>query len=433
MSQILEPQRILIIGGGGREHALYWKLSKSPMAGEILVMPGNAGIPESSRIKTVDVSDFSEILHVVQLLQIDLVVVGPEQLIVDGLGNYLYDQAPKVRFFGPSKKAASLEGSKAFCKSFCERHLIPTADFRIAFTIDQARAIVEEWGVPIVIKADGLCGGKGVTVATTFADAHKALDDLFVNQVHGNAGEMVVIERMLVGRECSVMALCDGKNIELLSPARDYKRLRSGAEGLDNPNTGGMGAYSPLPDVDDSMLARIRSEILMPIVTGMMKEGRVYKGLLYAGIMVTKEGPMLLEVNCRPGDPETQAVLPRLTSDLLPYLFAVCTGTLDDMKPLEWSDKFLLCVTEVAEGYPASTYKKGDVIEGLSDASESPYAYVFHAGTEVGPNGEVLTKGGRVLNIVGSGRNIREASDNAYMAANCISWPGKYHRTDIGK
>ncbi len=419
--------RVLIIGSGGRESGLYWKLSQSIQAKAVFVMPGNAGIIDAQRVIGVDVKTFSDVRDVIHALNINLVVVGPEQPLVDGLGDYLAEMAPEVAFFGPSKKAAQLEGSKAFCKQLCTKYGIPTAGYEVVTLVADAQAVIGKWGAPIVIKASGLAAGKGVTMAMTVEDAYKAVDNLHASK----PGEDIVIEEMLVGGECSAMVLCDGDTFEMLALARDYKRLRSGPEGPDNPNTGGMGAYSPLPDVSDAMKSRIRTEIIAPLVAAMKAEGTPYKGVLYAGIMITEHGPMLLEVNCRFGDPETQTILPRLESDLLPHLLAVTNGTLGKMEPLLWSTQRSVCINMVSGGYPGKP-KTGYRIEGLQEASKLFNVQVFHAGTETIAGGEVITAGGRVVSVVGMGEDWASAMCKAYRGVDEINWLNEYHRTDIG-
>jgi phosphoribosylamine--glycine ligase len=423
--------RTLIIGNGGREHALYWKLSQSPLAEVTQIMPGNAGIPSVYRLQGIDTNSFSAVLEAITMFEIDLVIVGPEKLLVEGLGDYLAEMAPQVLFFGPSKKAARIEGSKLYCKQICTKYGIPTAEYEYASDIHSAHLLLEKSSTPIVIKADGLCAGKGVVIADTFKEAIVTLEKFLVEGIHGDEGKTVVLERKLEGDECSIMALCDGENIVVMQPARDHKRLRAGSDGPDNPNTGGMGAYSPVPDVDIAMQLRIRQEILEPLVKAMQAEGVPYKGVIFAGIMVTKEGPMLLEVNCRFGDPETQTLVPRIESDLLPYLVAVCNGTLGEMEPLEWSKDYSVCVNKVSRGYPAKP-ETGFVIEGLFEASSCFHAHVFHAGTEL-KGDKFVTADGRVLGVVGKGKNLREACVHAYEAADLIDWDGAYQRDDIGK
>jgi len=422
---------VLILGSGGREHVLYETIKQSPLVGRTHVAPGNGGIPLEDQVR-IDINAFSEVLQTIEKLDIGLVVVGPEKPLVDGLGDYLREMAPSVHFFGPCKGAAQLEGSKAYTKRLCTKYGIPTADYKITNDMDHAISIFMSWGVPIVIKADGLCAGKGVVIANNLEQANDAAYRMLIAKKLGKAGETIVIERKLEGVECSVMAVCDGTIALELELAQDYKRLYDGADGPDNPNTGGMGAYSPM-QVGPVNRGIISKQIIEPLLKALREEGFPYKGVLYAGIMLTKEGPMLLEVNCRFGDPETQVVLPRLQSDLVPYLIAAAEGKLNSLPPLLWSSEHAVCVTMVSGGYPGK-YITGMSIKGLGDISvrKEDGEYIFHAGTKLVEKDKWVTSGGRVLNVVGLGADRENAAETAYDIVDFITWDDEYHRNDIG-
>ncbi|MFN0262617.1 phosphoribosylamine--glycine ligase [Tepidamorphus sp. 3E244] len=408
---------VLLIGGGGREHALAWAIAKSPMLGKLFCAPGNAGIAAVAECVTVDVSDHASVENFCKMMSIGLVVVGPEAPLVAGLADDL--RAAGIPVFGPSREAAQLEGSKAFTKSLCDRHNIPTARYRHFNDISDARAWVEQEGAPIVIKADGLAAGKGVTVATTVGEALTALDDCMAG------GGEVVIEECLVGEEASFFVLSDGTSILPLATAQDHKRAFDGDEG---PNTGGMGAYSPAPVMTPDLVNKAIQRIVEPTVKGMAAEGMPFAGVLYAGLILSDEGPKLIEYNIRFGDPECQVLMARLDSDLLEILLAVAKGELDGVTA-NWRDDTALTVVMAANGYPGS-YEKGSKIEGV-EAIDEDEAIVFHAGTA--RNGEdLVATGGRVLCVTGLGKDVTEAAAKAYAGVGKIHWPGGFNRTDIG-
>ncbi len=405
--------RVVIVGKGGRESTLTWAMGKSPLVDEIL---GETG------------SDIDEIVSHALEDRADLVVVGPEVPLVAGLVDQL--EGVGIPAFGPSAAAAMLEGSKIFMKELCSQHSIPTARWCWTSQIGQAIDLIRIWGTP-VIKADGLCGGKGVFVAENAEEAIGAARLMLVERVYGMAGSHILIEDRLKGKECSMMFLCQDEVAIPLPPARDYKRAKDGDKG---PNTGGMGAYSPLPDVDDALVEEVRQRIILPTLRAMKARGTPFRGILYAGLMLTEEGPMLLEYNVRFGDPETQVVLPRLDSDIVPYLLAIATnepGALARLGPLAVRSGAAVCITLALQGYPDSKkYKTGYPITGLAPEIR-PRSLVFHAGTERGENGEWRTASGRVLSVVGLGDTLTMARLRAEDRAAEIMYHGKYHRTDI--
>ncbi len=416
--------KILIVGGGGREHALAWKIAQSPRAEKIWAAPGNAGIAEVAECVPVGVEDVDALLAFTWEARPDLVVVGPEAPLVKGLADRLEEAG--FRVFGPRAKAARLEGSKAFAKAIMQRHGIPTAAYEIFDDPDAARAYLREREAPLVLKADGLAAGKGVVVAQSREEALEALDAFMVRRTLGRAGARLVIEECLEGEEASFLALTDGRRIIPLASSQDHKRLADGDRG---PNTGGMGAYSPAPVVTADEHEKIMARVMRPIVEALEKEGAPYRGVLYAGLMVKDGEPSVLEFNVRFGDPETQPLLARMQSDLLPLLLAVAEGDLGHLK-FTWDPRPAVCVVMAAEGYPTDP-RKGAVIEGLADAARLPDAMVFHAGTR--REGErVIVSGGRVLGVTALGGNLAAARDRAYEAVGKIRWPGEQHRTDIG-
>ncbi len=414
---------VLIIGSGAREHALYETVRKSPLVGRVLCTPGNGGIPLEDRRNVKD-SDFVGIFKLIEDEGVGLLVIGPEGPLVAGLADSLEIFGIGVRVFGPHKAAASLEGSKIFTKTYSDRWNIPTAKFEYTDDFDVAKEIIRRTGFR-VIKADGLCSGKGVTVADSEAEAIKAAHQLLVGRIQGNAGTRILIEERIIGRECSVMAFCDGSDAVLLPAARDYKRAYEGDTGS---NTGGMGSYSPLLDVGDRELAQIKEEIILPTLRGMADLSTPYHGLLYAGIMHTKDGPMLLEYNVRFGDPETQVVLPRVLSDIVPYMLATCErGGLSKLPPLRESSQVALCTVLVSDGYPEK-YEVGFPITGAYKAEYK--ALILHAGT--GRTPELVTTGGRVMSCVGLGDTFETARERSYEAADLIHFKKKRYRKDIG-
>jgi phosphoribosylamine--glycine ligase len=416
--------RILVVGSGGREHALCWAIGASPLCDKLYCAPGNAGIATEAECVAVAAEDIDGIVRLAREKAIDFVVVGPEAPLVAGLADRLEEAG--IKTFGPSQAAAALEGSKGFTKDFCARHNIPTGAYRRFRQRDAARAYVKEMGAPIVVKADGLAAGKGVTVAMTVDEALAAIDDAMVENRFGQAGIEIVIEEYLDGEEASFFALCDGEHALPLGAAQDHKRVGDGDTG---PNTGGMGAYSPPPVVPPAMAERIMREVINPTVAGMKADGHPFKGVLFAGLMMTKKGPQLIEYNVRFGDPECQVLMPRLKSDLLPALIASRDSGLKNFD-LRWHDKAALCVVMASNGYPGD-YKKGSEIRNLAAAEKVPNVTVFHAGTKADGN-RILATGGRVLGVTATGSTIAAAQEAAYKAVDAIDWPGGFCRRDIG-
>ena len=410
---------ILVIGSGGREHALYWKLSESPQTEQIYAIPGNPGMGASAAIA---LDDHAAILRFVKEHEIGLVVVGPEVPLMNGLVDKL--EAAGIRTFGPRANAAEIEGSKSFAKDLMKKYGIPTARYEVFTAAEPARAYIRQEGAPIVVKADGLAAGKGVIVAMTEQEALDAVDAIMEDHSFGDAGARVVIEEFMEGEEASLLAFTDGTTIRPMISAQDHKRAYDGDRG---PNTGGMGTYAPAPVMTPEMTERAVEEILKPTIAAMAKEGRTYRGCLYLGLMVTADGPKVVEFNARFGDPETQVVLPLLDSDLVAIMCACADGTLADV-PIRWKDGAAVCVVLASGGYPGH-YDKGQEIHGLADA-EAMGALVFHAGTAM-KDGKLVTNGGRVLGVVGRGADISSAVDAAYAAATKISFKDAYYRKDI--
>ena len=414
---------VLLIGGGGREHALAWKLAQSPLLGTLYCAPGNAGIAAVAELVTLDVSDHGAVAAFCNDKEIGLVVVGPEAPLVAGLADDLEAQGIKV--FGPSKAASQLEGSKGFTKDLCAEFGIPGAAYGRFSEPMSAKAHVESQGLPIVVKADGLAAGKGVVIATSHFEAHSAIDACF-SGAFGEAGAEVVVEEHLSGEEASFFALVDGETALPLATAQDHKRAHDGDTG---PNTGGMGAYSPAPVMTEALCARVMDEIIRPTVAAMAARGMPFKGVLYAGLMIQDGAPKLIEYNVRFGDPEAQVLMMRLKSDLLPALLATADGTLGGFA-LDWHDEAALCVVMAAKGYPGS-YKTGTEIKGLEEAGADPDVEIFHAGTKQDGD-HVLAAGGRVLGVTARGADIAQAQARAYAAVDKIDWRGGFCRHDIG-
>ncbi|MBT3287449.1 MAG: phosphoribosylamine--glycine ligase [Victivallales bacterium] len=410
--------KVLVVGGGGREHALVWKLQQSPQVEQVFCAPGNPGMKDAT---PVALSAIDELADFAASEGIELTMVGPEVPLCDGIVDAF--RAKGLRIVGPDKKAAQLEGSKSYAKEFMARHGMPTAACGVFTEAEPALAYVRGQGAPIVVKADGLAAGKGVIVAMTLAEAEEAVRDCFSGRF-GEAGARVLIEECLFGEEASILALADGKTIVPLASSQDHKRLGEGDTG---PNTGGMGAYSPAPVVTDELWETINREVLDRFLAGCQADGLDFRGVIYAGVMVTESGPKLLEFNVRFGDPETQAVLMRLDSDLADALVATADGKLDEVE-LAWSDDPAVCVVLASGGYPAS-YEKGLPIAGIEEA-EATGAVVFHAGTKV-VDGQLVNNGGRVLGVTARGADLRTAVDNAYRAVDCISWQDVCCRRDI--
>ncbi|HEX7533162.1 MAG TPA: phosphoribosylamine--glycine ligase [Methyloceanibacter sp.] len=414
---------VLLIGGGGREHALAWKLKQSPLLDQLYCAPGNAGIAAVAECVALAVADHDAVIRFCKEKDIALVVIGPEVPLVAGLADDV--EARGIKVFGPSRAAAELEGSKGFTKDLCAEYGIPTASYRRFADAADAKAYLAAQTLPIVIKADGLAAGKGVTIATTREEALEAIDACFEG-AFGAAGAELVIEEFLDGEEASFFALVDGETALPLATAQDHKHAYDGDQG---PNTGGMGAYSPAPIMTPELIARTMDEIVLPTVAAMRARGTPFKGVLYAGLMIKNGAPKLIEYNVRFGDPEAQVLNLRLKSDLLPALLAVAEGDLGDLA-LDWHDDASLCVVMAARGYPG-TPLKGTEIKGLDEAGADPAVQIFHAGTRR-DGARIVADGGRVLGIAARGKDIREAQRRAYAAVDRIDWPGGFCRRDIG-
>jgi phosphoribosylamine--glycine ligase len=416
---------VLIIGSGGREHALAWSLKKSPLLGKLYCTPGNAGIEEVATCLPVAQDDVPGLVKAARDNQIDFVVVGPEVPLALGVADALRKE--KIPVFGPNKDAAQIEGSKGFMKDLCARAGVPTAEYKRFTDVEAARTYAQQKGAPIVIKADGLAAGKGVTVAMTMDEALAAINDAMVGGAFGAAGNELVIEEYMEGEEASFFALIDGPNVLAFTHAQDHKRAFDGDKG---PNTGGMGAYSPAPIVTPDIQKKVMEQMILPTAKALNDAGMPFCGVLFAGLMITKMGPRLIEYNARFGDPETQVMLPRLKSDLLDALYKCATGKLNEVT-LEWKDETALCVVMAAKGYPG-TYQKGTVIKNLDKANAVPKAVVMHAGTKRNASGDITAQGGRVLGVTGFGPSITDAKAAAYRAVDAIDWPEGFCRRDIG-
>lgn len=418
--------KVLVIGNGGREHALAWKAAQSPLVTKVFVAPGNAGTALEPNLENINIkaNDISGLLNFAQQQQIDLTIVGPEVPLVLGVVDSF--KKAGLNIFGPTKSAAQLEGSKAFTKDFLARHQIPTAEYQTFTEIDPAIAYIRDKGAPIVIKADGLAAGKGVIVAMTLEEAENAVRDMLAGNAFGDAGHRVVIEEFLTGEEASFIVMVDGKHVEPMATSQDHKRVGDGDTGL---NTGGMGAYSPAPVVTDDVFTKVMEQIIYPTVNGMAQEGNVYVGFLYAGLMIDKQGnPKVIEFNCRFGDPETQPIMMRMQSDLIELCLAAVNGQLSTVKS-KWDRRPALGVVMAAGGYPGE-YNTQDTIMGLPTESTSN-CKVFHAGTSF-EKGHVLTNGGRVLCVTALGDSVLEAQQRAYQQVDKIHWHGCFYRHDIG-
>jgi phosphoribosylamine--glycine ligase len=415
--------KVLLIGSGGREHALAWALSASPLLTKLYCAPGNAGIAEVAECVPIAAMDFDKLVGFAKEKKIDFVVIAPDNPLVGGLWDRF--EAEGIRASGPSGKAAILEGSKGFVKDLCREVGIPTAAYQRFRDAAPAKALADTLGLPVVIKADGLALGKGVIIAETKADADKAIDFMFEGGF-GESGSEVVVEEFMAGEEASFFALCDGETAIPLAGAQDHKRAFDGDKG---PNTGGMGAYSPAPVLPPSLQDIAMDKFIRPTVAAMNKHGRKYQGVMYLGLMITKDGPKLVEYNCRFGDPECQVLMPRLKSDLLTALIATRDGQLHNLD-LRWSDETALTVVMASKGYPGN-YAKGTEIRNLDEASRVEGVQIFHAGTEL-RDGKLLAVGGRVLNVTAVGKDVAEAQARAYKAIDLIDWPGGFCRRDIG-
>ncbi|MBO6587143.1 MAG: phosphoribosylamine--glycine ligase [Gracilimonas sp.] len=415
---------VLLLGSGGREHALAWAMAQSPSMNKLFIAPGNPGTAEVGENVNLSISDFDQVWDFIQANDINLTVVGPEQPLVDGIANFLETKSHPV--FGPKLQAAMLEGSKEFAKEFMQRHNIPTAAYKVfdQNNFDEAADYIKKQGkFPVVLKADGLAGGKGVFIPETEAEAMEVLEELKTSDSLKDAASRLVIEEFMIGEEASVFAISDGESYKVIGNAQDHKRIGEGDTGL---NTGGMGAYSPAPVVSTGILDRVEREIIEPTISGMKEEGNPYAGILYCGLMITKEGPKVVEYNCRFGDPECQVILPRLKADMLEVIVA-CTESKLDTVNIDFDDEVKCCVVMASGGYPES-YEKGKVITGLDDVKN---AILFHAGTKK-EGDQILTNGGRVLNVVGSGKDLQTAIDNTYAEVKKIAFDKAYYRSDIG-
>ncbi|MBE9504345.1 MAG: phosphoribosylamine--glycine ligase [Proteobacteria bacterium] len=417
--------KVLVIGSGGREHALIWKIQQSPKVSHTYCAPGNAGIAEIAETVNLSASDIEGLARFASKNEVDLTIVGPEVPLTMGIVDLFEKSGLKI--FGPSKKAAEMEGSKSFSKEIMKKYGIPTAAYESFTSKEEALTYIDRVGAPIVIKADGLAAGKGVVVAMTVEEAKAAVHSIMGEKVFGSAGNSVVIEEFMEGEEASILAFSDGKNVAMLPSAQDHKPIFDDDYG---PNTGGMGAYSPAPVITKEMEKEILETIIIPTIKGMASEGRAYKGILYTGLMITDKRPKVVEFNARFGDPECQPLMMRMESDIIPVMEASTDGTLDKVD-IKWKEGASVCVVMASKGYPGS-YKKGQVISGLDTLKKEENVFVFHAGTK--ESGEdVVTNGGRVLGVTATGENVKNAITRAYGAVHKINWDGAYFRKDIGK
>jgi phosphoribosylamine--glycine ligase len=417
--------KVLVIGSGGREHALVWKIAQSRRVEQVFCAPGNGGISRIARCLAITATDLEGLARFCKDEKVDLTVVGPELPLTMGIVDLF--QKEGLTIFGPSKGAAQIEGSKAFAKDLMKKYNIPSAKYRAFDNRDAAAAYIKQEGAPLVVKADGLAAGKGVILCETVAEALAALDLIMVNREFGAAGDRVIIEERLEGEEASFIAFSDGEHVLPLATTQDHKAVSDGDCG---PNTGGMGAYSPAPIVTPEVHERIMREIMIPTINAMAAEGNPYRGVLYAGVMIKEGIPKTLEFNCRLGDPETQPIVMRMQGDLIPLMKACIAGNLAAAE-IAWDSQAAVCVVMAAHGYPGA-YEKGRRIHGLETVEQMPGVYCFHAGTVV-EHGEYLTAGGRVLGVTGLGQGIRQAIDNTYQAVSAITWEGAHFRTDIGR
>jgi len=416
--------RILVIGSGGREHALVWKIAQSSQVKQIFAAPGNAGIAEIAKCIDIAVDDISVLIKFAKENRIDLTVVGPEASLVKGIVDEF--EKENLKIFGPTALAARLEASKVFAKQIMVKSGVPTAHCEIFNDSQQAKDYIVGLAMPIVIKADGLAQGKGVIIAQSQEEAISAISSIMEEKIFGESGKQVIIEECLIGQEASILVLCDGENFVPLASSQDHKRIFDNDQG---PNTGGMGAYSPAPIITDKLMKKILKEIIKPAVKEMLKIGCPYKGVLYAGLMITKEGPKVLEFNVRFGDPETQAILPRLKDELVEIMLAVIEGGLGKVK-LSWTKESCICVVISSGGYPGE-YQKGKEISGLTELKDKEGIAVFHAGTKI-VDGKILTNGGRVLGVTALGETIQDAITKSYDAIGKIKFEGMHFRRDIG-
>ncbi len=417
--------KVLVVGSGGREHSLVWKIGQSSKVKELFCAPGNAGIAQMAECIDISATDLDDLATFADSNGIDLTVVGPELPLTMGMVDLFEGRG--LRIFGPNKKAAEIEGSKVFCKDLLSKYGVPTAHYRAFDNRDEAAAYVESIGVPVVVKADGLAAGKGVIPSMTKEDALKALDMIMVEKAFGDAGNRVIIEEFLIGEEASFIVLTDGETLVPLASSQDHKPIYDGDRG---PNTGGMGAYSPAPVVTEGVHEKIMDEIMIPTIKGMASEGRLYRGVLYAGLMIANGQPKVLEFNARFGDPENQPIMMRMRGDIVPLLEACIDGNLRGGL-IDWDPRWTVCVVMASKGYPGS-YKKNKVIRGLNLVTEMKDVFVFHAGT-AGAGKNIVTNGGRVLGVTALGENAHGAIELAYSVVKKIQWDGAYYRSDIGK
>jgi len=416
--------RILVVGGGGREHALVWKLSSSPLVDKLFAAPGNAGMAELAECVDIKVTDLTRLADFAEKNSIDLTVVGPELPLTLGIVDEF--EKRNLKILGPAKSAAQIEGSKVFAKEFMKKHHIPTASFKIFDNPQEATEFIRASEMPLVIKANGLAGGKGAIIVEDTPSALSTIEEVMVKKIFGEAGSKVVVEDFLEGEEVTILAFTDGETIFPMLSSQDHKKIFDGDRG---PNTGGMGAYAPATFVDDRMMKRIYDEILEPAVTGLKREGRTFKGILYAGLMITDRGPKVMEFNCRFGDPETQVILPLLKSDLAEIFLSIVEGELV-LQDVEWKDNFAVCVVLASAGYPGK-YEKGKEIFGMGEVKRMEEVFVFHAGTER-RGGRIFTNGGRVLGVTATDKSMEKAIQKAYLAVDKLSFEGMQYRKDIG-
>ena len=417
--------KVLVIGGGGREHAICWKLSKSPKVDELYCAPGNAGIAEVAKCVDIGVMDFEKMADFAKKEAFDLIVVGPDDPLAGGIVDVLEEKG--LRVFGPRKNAAILEGSKAFSKDLMKKYGIPTAAYETFDTPEAALKYLETAPVPIVLKADGLALGKGVLICNTREEAKEGVKTLMLDKQFGHAGDRIVVEQFMTGREVSVLSFVDGKTIKIMTSAQDHKRAKDGDQGL---NTGGMGTFSPSPFYTPEVDEFCKKHIYQATVVAMKAEGREFKGIIFFGLMLTADGPKVLEYNARFGDPETQVVLPRMKNDIVDVFEACVDGTLDQID-LQFEDNAAVCVVLASDGYPEH-YEKGKKITGLENFKDKDGYYVFHAGSKFDAEGNILTNGGRVLGVTATGKDLKEARANAYKATEWVNFENKYMRHDIG-
>ncbi|RHU35807.1 phosphoribosylamine--glycine ligase [Clostridium sp. TM06-18] len=417
--------KVLVIGGGGREHAICWKLSKSPKVDELYCAPGNAGIAEVAKCVDIGVMDFEKMADFAKKEAFDLIVVGPDDPLAGGIVDVLEEKG--LRVFGPRKNAAILEGSKAFSKDLMKKYGIPTAAYETFDTPEAALKYLETAPVPIVLKADGLALGKGVLICNTREEAKEGVKTLMLDKQFGHAGDRIVVEQFMTGREVSVLSFVDGKTIKIMTSAQDHKRAKDGDQGL---NTGGMGTFSPSPFYTPEVDEFCKKHIYQATVDAMKAEGREFKGIIFFGLMLTADGPKVLEYNARFGDPETQVVLPRMKNDIVDVFEACVDGTLDQID-LQFEDNAAVCVVLASDGYPEH-YEKGKKITGLENFKDKDGYYVFHAGSKFDAEGNILTNGGRVLGVTATGKDLKEARANAYKATEWVNFENKYMRHDIG-